>query len=691
MRHLSTDLQRQSQYNQGSGRSSSSATERARGGRRWLTTFVPLSCRSVSPSNVPKKSLESCQGNEAGPPLPVRLRHPHLTPLFYDVRNREWPAVIRRCQTRPHEAWVQEDISGETPLHCACRFDPPADAVRSLIEAASTFIGEGFDSSGGDEVWSEVVREVRNAEGATALHVACSHRASEACIRALLEPVGSSNAAKASESQSKQSPPRHTAALTKTGRTPLHYACMSFRGLDVDAFRTLLETTVAHQAANSSPPPTGVALSIDCKPSTVEDMCLSTEFEGADEIDCEEEEKDRQHAPCTADLLTLRDSTGQAPLGLLFRRYRERVRCVIKMVEQSNATRDQAPPRTSTSSASPNSVNAAAQAVRADLGELWEKARLIVSIMAEQQGHEKQERQHDDQSWQEGKEDNEAFLDNASQRGPSASTCSLPLKSSSMQPEFPVRKSREFRIVHASVGLTGYGCPPEMVRLAASVHPNQVREMDEDGNLPIHIIAAASSYAHPDAEAPELGGGVCDEPTGVDDEASLPSIAAGSVASTVLSVYTGATSAANSLGTSQFCAPHNPRPFDAVIRILLRHYPEGAAAPQGVTGELPLAIAARTGRRTWDDGMKTLLLAYPPALYGPEVRPPGLHASILGRIASKGGVEGNNDLLLPGREIIAFGNGRRQRRLRSRNKAAAKALSAVYDLVKAQPNVIGGG
>ena len=42
---------------------------------------------------------------------------------------------------------------------------------------------------------------------------------------------------------------------------------------------------------------------------------------------------------------------------------------------------------------------------------------------------------------------------------------------------------RKFRIVHASIGLTGYGCPLEMIRLAVSINPNQVREMDDEGNL----------------------------------------------------------------------------------------------------------------------------------------------------------------------------------------------------------------
>ena len=72
--------------------------------------------------------------------------------------------------------------------------------------------------------------------------------------------------------------------------------------------------------------------------------------------------------------------------------------------------------------------------------------------------------------------------------------------------EHPKIGGKAFRIVHASVGLTGYGCPPEMIRLAISVHPNQVREMDEEGRLPIHI--AAVGYREGD-EHPESCRGLC--------------------------------------------------------------------------------------------------------------------------------------------------------------------------------------
>ena len=55
--------------------------------------------------------------------------------------------------------------------------------------------------------------------------------------------------------------------------------------------------------------------------------------------------------------------------------------------------------------------------------------------------------------------------------------------------------------------------------------------------------------------------------------------------------------------------------FDKVIKLLLKQYPQAAQTPHGRTGRLPLVLADRAGHRTWNDGMKTLLRAYPPALF----------------------------------------------------------------------------
>ena len=59
----------------------------------------------------------------------------------------------------------------------------------------------------------------------------------------------------------------------------------------------------------------------------------------------------------------------------------------------------------------------------------------------------------------------------------------------------------------------------------------------------------------------------------------------------------------------------NNQNFDTVIKLLLKQYPQAAQTPHGKSGRLPLVLAARAGHRTWNDGMKALLRAYPPALF----------------------------------------------------------------------------
>lgn len=55
--------------------------------------------------------------------------------------------------------------------------------------------------------------------------------------------------------------------------------------------------------------------------------------------------------------------------------------------------------------------------------------------------------------------------------------------------------------------------------------------------------------------------------------------------------------------------------FDKVIKLLLKQYPQAAQTPHGRSGRLPFVLADRAGHRTWNDGIKTLLRAYPPALF----------------------------------------------------------------------------
>jgi hypothetical protein len=79
---------------------------------------------------------------------------------------------------------------------------------------------------------------------------------------------------------------------------------------------------------------------------------------------------------------------------------------------------------------------------------------------------------------------------------------------------------------------------------------------------------------------------------------------------------------------SSSTANATPYAFDKVIKILLRHFPQAIRIPQRPSGLLPLAIALRGGKRTWEDGIKTLLNAYPAALHGGNI-PPSLYPEVL--------------------------------------------------------------
>lgn len=257
-----------------------------------------------------------------------RLRHPHLPPLYYTAHNRQWPDLLRRCRTHPHEMFIQEDITGNTPLHVACRHDPPVPIVEALIQMC----------------------HIQNNDGATPLHMAASYRCSPAVISTLIagdnKKITHDHGEHDGEyhdgyiSQQKEEDEPTIISKTKMGRTPIHYACMSFRGLHVDAFKILLDA------------------SMKVVPKYHNQHYDDDNHD--DTIDVNYEENDPFHA------LTLQDYTGQTPLALLFRRYKERVRCVIKLVELSSNNNN--------SNANSNSSSTAAiQAVEAELSELWEK------------------------------------------------------------------------------------------------------------------------------------------------------------------------------------------------------------------------------------------------------------------------------------------------------------------------------
>ena len=224
-------------------------------------------------------------------------------------------------------------------------------------------------------------------------------------------------------------------------------------------------------------------------------------------------------------------------------------------------------------------------------------------------------------------------------------------------------EARTFRIVHASVGLIGYGCPPEMVRLAISIHPHQVKEMDEEGNLPIHIAATARSYL-----ATNCAGAV-------NDKSTLAAAAAAAMAASdedsMVSDTTGVLSFFSSATVSQTI-----NAFDKVIKILIQHYPESAKIPQGKTGHLPLVMAVEAGCRSWDDGIHTLLSAYPPAIHNQKLFSLPLYPTVLAMVT-----DGNNATYESSEPV------RPRKRTKNQNTVSRK-LTTMFELLKVKPDLL---
>lgn len=511
-----------------------------------------------------------------------RIRHTHSSTLFCMVQNRAWQDVLRRTKSHPHEVLQQDDVTGNTALHVACRLDPPANVVHALA----------------------AVSRIKNQEGATPLHIAASHRCSADAIAAVLECASGTEHQEGLDSDH-TSP---TADLSRMGRAPIHYACLSFRGLELDAFRLLFEATI--KDGN---------ITIDNEKRLGMNDFIDEELDEELDDDFWRVPEESTEESVTVNVMGMKDATGQTPLGLLFRRYRERVKVVISTVDRLRSENSKTPDQ---------AALAVAMTVHADLGELWERARWIVARLTQErleregdwQGHSGPQSPgeaavaQEAASWateQYQSNDTATELDvslpvtqeaaEGTDAAAVAATTALPLDEKSNRP---------FRILHASVGLTGYGCPPEMIRLAISIHPNQVREMDEDGNLPIHIAVTASSFlATADQASPSTMAAAVAAATDASDDHS--------VLSDAMSFFSSAT------------VSQTTNPFDKVLKILLQHYPKGAKIPQGKTGRLPLVLAVQSGNRTWSDGIRTVLNAYPPALHNKKLISPELYPNVL--------------------------------------------------------------
>lgn len=456
--------------------------------------------------------IYSAEGNPEPPRQQVPARYFEIFCKRDNENNVNWAAVLRRAKSHPHEIFLQENRNGDTPLHAALRMDPPVEVVLAL-QASS---------------------RIKNNSGATPLHVAAGHRCSVEALRALLDCA----------SKLKETSP--CADLNIVGRAPIHSACMSFRNLEMDAFMLLLDRTLKEgfvTVSKASGPTLGF-----------EDDSDDEEY--FDSFSTEGEQK------VVLNVMSVKDSRGFTPLALLFGRYRQRVRKVISDIDASRVGKD----------APEHAALVSAMRVHRELGQLWDKARRIVTRLTEARlQHEgtaveacsfqtaspaSEEEQRKAATW--AAEQHRASNPRGDDLLPVYLNVNERAYSRSPVMNNSTNVHRQFRIVHASVGLIGYGCPPEMIRLAISIHPHQVREMDEDGNLPLHIAVKASSF---------LGR--------YDDVASANAAVAAVVAcfSDDASVQSEAATFFSSITVSQ-----TPNPFDKVRLTMLRaEYPSNGA------------------------------------------------------------------------------------------------------------------
>jgi hypothetical protein len=117
-------------------------------------------------------------------------------------------------------------------------------------------------------------------------------------------------------------------------------------------------------------------------------------------------------------------------------------------------------------------------------------------------------------------------------------------------------------------------------------------------------------------------------------------------------------------------------PFDKVLKMLLQHYPEGARIPQGRSGRLPLVMAIECGHRSWEDGIRTLLNAYPPAMHKKKLIEAELYPNLLGLVVQPTLQIDGVPRLTPG--VVSTSP------TKTRIDTAAK--STLFDLLRAKPD-----
>lgn len=129
-------------------------------------------------------------------------------PLLYSLsRNWAWEAINFRCRTHPEEASADLiDARGDNILHWCAFGHPPINTIETILAV------------------SPQLAAVKNKQGQTPLHVACSYRASPDIVAAIIESY-----------------PEAAGMADASGSCPLHLLCDY--GCSTESLRSVLQTT----------------------------------------------------------------------------------------------------------------------------------------------------------------------------------------------------------------------------------------------------------------------------------------------------------------------------------------------------------------------------------------------------------------------------------------------------------------
>lgn len=144
-------------------------------------------------------------------------------------------------------------------------------------------------------------------------------------------------------------------------------------------------------------------------------------------------------------------------------------------------------------------------------------------------------------------------------------------------------KNGKWRCLHA---LAAVNCNPRLLRFAVKMFPEQLKERDERGRLPLHIACRKTcAYTFETRDLNHHG-----------DSTVSASCSNGNTT--------------NASIQKKECPPKSRTELISILNPLLEVYPEAASAPDHATGRLPLHLAIVRGR-SWNNGVKLLFQTAP--------------------------------------------------------------------------------